>query len=81
MDVKEYLKSLSQMDREKLGHMAGRTGAYVTSIIYKKGSTASLPLAVAIDKMSNGAVDFRNVMSRNDGIDWDYIKEALKRRG
>lgn len=80
MDVKDYLKSLTQMDREKLGHMAGRTGAYVTSIIYKKNSTASLPLAVAIDKMSNGTVDFRDVMSRNDGIDWSYIRDALNRR-
>ena len=35
-DLKAYLKSLSQIDREHLGHMAGCTGAYVTSARHKE---------------------------------------------
>lgn len=80
MGIRDFLKGLSQIDRERLGHMAGCTGAYVTSIIYKKHNTTSMALAVAIDKMSDGKLDFRTMINRTEDIDWDYVREALNSR-
>lgn len=79
-DLKAYLKSLSQIDREHLGHMAGCTGAYVTSLIYKKNNTCSLALAVAIDKISGGNVDFRGLVLKSGDVDWEYVQKALTKR-
>jgi hypothetical protein len=80
MELVDFLKGLPQKDRERLGHMAGCTGAYVTSIIYKKRAATSLALAVAADKMSNGALDFRSLVSRAEYTDWEYMKQALNSR-
>lgn len=80
MGIRDFLKGLSQIDRERLGHMAGCTGAYVTSIIYKKHNTTSMALAVAIDKMSEGKLDFRTMINRTEDIDWDYVRNALDTR-
>lgn len=80
MELVNFLKGLSQIDRERLGHMAGCTGAYVTSRIYKKHGTTAMALAVAVDKMSNGALDFRTLINRTEDVDWDYVKDALNQR-
>ena len=80
MELPDFLRGLSQIDRERLGHMAGCTGAYVTSIVYKKHITTSMPLAVSVDKMSNGSLDFRSLINRTEDIDWDYVKSALNQR-
>lgn len=80
MELVDFLKGLSQIDRERLGHMAGCTGAYVTSIIYKKHNTTSMALAIAIDKISEGKMDFRTLINRTEDVDWDYVKKALVER-
>lgn len=81
MNVRDFLRDLSQLDREKLGHEVGSTGAYVTSCIYKKdGSGISFPLAVAIDRMSGGKVDFRTCLTKSKDIDWKYIRDVLNKR-
>jgi len=79
MELKDYVRGLTQMDRERLGHMAGYTGAYITNRIYK-GSSVTMALAVAVDKMSNGAVDFRTLINKSDAVDWNYVKNALNQR-
>lgn len=76
----EWLKSLPQIQREKLAHAANSTGAYVTSIIYKGFETTSLPMAVEIDKMSGGQIDFRTLLLRNSDVDWDYVRKVLNER-
>lgn len=76
----EWLKSLPQIQREKLAHAANSTGAYVTSIIYKGFDTTSLPMAVEIDKMSGGQLDFRTLLLRNNDIDWEYVRKVLNER-
>lgn len=79
--LKTYLKSLSQRDRELLGHMVGYSGAYVTTLSYRKGNLAiSLALAVAIDKISKGELDFRTMILRSEDVDWEYVREALNER-
>jgi hypothetical protein len=80
MSLVEYLKSLTQMEREQLAHMGGCTGAYVTSIIYKNHTTTSLALAVAVDKMSKGEIDFRELINRTEDVDWGYVEQALVSR-
>jgi len=80
MELVDFLKGLSQLDRERLGHMAGCTGAYVTSIIYKKHNTTSMALAIAVDKMSEGKLDFRTLINRTEDVDWDYVKRSLASR-
>lgn len=80
MELVDFLKGLSQIDRERLGHMAGCTGAYVTSIIYKKHNTTSMALAIAVDKMSEGKLDFRTLINRTEDVDWDHVKHALATR-
>ena len=80
MSLVDFLKGLSQLDRERLGHLGGCTGAYVTSIIYKKHTTTSLALAVAVDKMSGGEIDFRTLINRTEDVDWGFIKQALNDR-
>lgn len=80
MTLIEYIKGLNLKEREVLGHMGGTTGAYITSMIYRKAETTSLAVAVAIDKHSQGKLDFRTLMNRSEDIDWDYIKQALNTR-
>lgn len=74
---KAYLRSLPQIERDKLGHTAGVSGAYVTSLIYRDANTLSLSMAIALDKYSNGALDFRDLVARRDAIDWDFVKRKL----
>jgi hypothetical protein len=80
MTLIDYIKGLNLKEREVLGHMGGTTGAYITSMIYRKAETTSLAVAVAIDKHSQGKLDFRTLMNRSEDIDWDYIKQALNTR-
>lgn len=80
MTLIEYIKGLSTKERETLGHIGGTTGAYITSMIYRKAETTSLAVAVAVDKHSGGKMDFRTLMNRAEDVDWDYIKSALNSR-
>jgi len=73
---KALIRSLSQLDRDRLGHMAGVSGTYITALIYR-ANTVSLPIAIAIDKFTNGAIDFRSLLYSNDTIDWDFVKHKL----
>ena len=74
---KAYIRSLNQIERDRLGHTCGVSGAYVTSLIYREANTLSFAMAIAIDKHSGGALDFRDLVARRDQIDWDYIKRRL----
>lgn len=74
---KAYIRSLSQIERDKLGHTANVSGAYVTSLIYRDANTVSLQLAIAIDKHSGGQLDFRDLVARRDAIDWEFVKRKL----
>lgn len=78
--MRDWLKSLPQIQRERLAHAANCTGAYVTSIIYKKFNTTSLPMAVEIDRMSAGQLDFRTLLLRTEDVDWAYVKKVLNER-
>lgn len=80
MTLKEFLRSLSQKEREDLAHAAGCTGAYVTSMIYRPNKATSLPLAVEVDKWSKGQVDFRAQVCRAADVDWDYVRQVLNQR-
>ncbi len=80
MTLVDYIKGLNVKEREILGHMGGTSGAYITSMIYRKAETTSLAVAVAIDKHSKGKLDFRTLMNRSEDIDWDYIKASLNER-
>lgn len=74
---KMYIRALNQIERDRLGHTCGVSGAYVTSLIYRDANTVSLQLAIAIDKHSNGALDFRDLVARRDMIDWEFVKRKL----
>jgi len=37
-------------------------------------------LAVAVDKMSEGKLDFRTLINRTEDVDWDYVKRSLASR-
>ena len=76
---KAYIRSLNQIDRDRLGHLIGVSGAYVTSLLYRDARTVSLQMAIAIDKHSNGAYDFRNLVAREEAIDWEFIRQRLNR--
>ena len=73
---KALIRSLSQMERDRLGHLAGVSGTYITALIYR-ANTVSLPIAIAIDKFTNGAIDFRSLLYGGDSIDWDFVKDKL----
>lgn len=77
---KAYIRALTQIDRDKLGHSTGVSGAYVTSLIYRDADTLSLQMAIAFDKHSGGKLDFRDLVARRDAIDWDYVREKLNSR-
>lgn len=74
---KTYIRSLNQLERDRLGHTCGVSGAYVTSLIYRNANTVSLQLAIAIDKHSGGKLDFRDLVARRDQIDWEFVKRKL----
>ena len=74
---KEFIRSLSHVDRDKLGALAGVSGAYITSLVYRKAETCSLAIAVAIDQFSNGKYDFRDLLRREEAVDWAYIYKKL----
>ena len=74
---KTYIRSLNQLERDRLGHTCGVSGAYVTSLIYRNANTVSLQLAIAIDKHSGGKLDFRDLVARRDQIDWQLVKQKL----
>lgn len=73
---KAFIRSLSQMDRDRLGHLAGVSGTYITALIYR-ANTVSLPIAVAIDKFTNGAIDFRSLLFSGETVDWDFVRDKL----
>lgn len=73
---KALIRSLTQMDRDRLGHLAGVSGTYITALIYR-ANTVSLPIAIAIDKFTNGAIDFRTLLYGGESIDWDFVKHKL----
>jgi len=73
---KALIRSLSQMDRDRLGHLAGVSGTYITALIYR-ANTVSLPIAVAIDKFTNGAIDFRSLLFSGETVDWDFVRNKL----
>lgn len=74
---KVYIRSLNQIERDRLGHTCGVSGAYVTSLIYRNANTVSLQLAIAIDKHSGGKLDFRDLVARREAIDWKFVKRKL----
>ena len=74
---KEFIRSLSHVDRDKLGALADVSGAYITSLVYRKADTCSLAIAIAIDQYSNGKYDFRDLLQRQEAIDWDYVYKKL----
>lgn len=74
---KTYIRSLNQLERDRLGHTCGVSGAYVTSLIYRDANTLSLQMAVAIDKHSGGKFDFRDLVARGEAIDWEFIRARL----
>lgn len=76
---KRYIRSLNQIERDRLGHLIGVSGAYVTSLLYRDANTVSLQMAIAIDKHSGGAYDFRDLVARQDAIDWSFVREKLNR--
>ena len=74
---KDYLRALNQIDRDRLGHQIGVSGSYITSLIYRDSQTVSLSVAIAIDKFSKGGLDFRDMVSERDRIDWDFVADRL----
>ncbi len=74
---KTYIRSLPQIERDRLGHLVDVSGAYVTSLVYRDANTLSLSMAIAIDKHSGGALDFRELVNRREIIDWEYVKQKL----
>jgi hypothetical protein len=74
---KAYIRSLTQIERDRLGHTCGVSGAYVTSLVYREANTVSLQMAIAIDKHSGGRLDFRDLVARRDALDWDFVKHKL----
>lgn len=74
---KEFIRSLSHVERDRLGALADVSGAYITSLVYRKADTCSLAIAVAIDQYSNGKYDFRDLLRREEAVDWDYVHKKL----
>lgn len=74
---KTYIRSLTQIERDRLGHTCGVSGAYVTSLIYRDANTVSLQMAIAIDKHSGGTLDFRDLVARRDALDWEFVRQKL----
>lgn len=74
---KTYIRKLQQIERDRLGHLIGVSGAYVTSLVYRDANTLSLSMAIAIDKHSGGVLDFRELVNRREIIDWEYVKQKL----
>lgn len=74
---KDFLRDLNQLDRDHLGHQIGVSGSYITSLIYRNSQTVSLSVAIAIDKYSKGKLDFRDMVSERDRIDWDFVADRL----
>ena len=75
---KGYIRSLNLIDRDVLGKLAGVSGAYITSLCYRKSNTCSLQVALAIDKHSDGALDFRKLVGETEDVDWKFVKRKLR---
>lgn len=74
---KNFIRTLSHVERDRLGALAGVSGSYITSLVYRKSGTCSLAIAVAIDKVSKGKLDFRTMLQRHESVDWDYVTKKL----
>jgi len=74
---KIFIRSLSHVERDRLGAIAGVSGAYITTLVYRKASTCSLPIAVAIDQFSKGKYDFRELVQQDRSVDWNYVRNKL----
>lgn len=75
---KGYIRSLNLIERDALGKLAGVSGAYITSLCYRKSETCSLQVALAIDKHSGGALDFRKLLGEAEDVDWKFLKRKLR---
>jgi len=75
---KGYIRSLNLIERDALGKLAGVSGAYMTSLCYRKSNTCSLQVALAIDKHSAGALDFRKLVGESEDVDWKFVKRKLR---
>jgi hypothetical protein len=75
---KGYIRSLNLIERDALGKLAGVSGAYITSLCYRKSETCSLQVALAIDKHSDGALDFRKLVGETEDVDWKFVKRKLR---
>ena len=75
---KGYIRSLNLIDRDVLGKLAGVSGAYITSLCYRKSNTCSLQVALAIDKHSAGSLDFRKLVGETEDVDWKFVKRKLR---
>lgn len=84
--VADFIKEMSVAEREKLAHKVGLTGQYLTTLAHRKMShgekvkSVALPLAIELDKASNGKISFVETLTNTNLVDWEYIKRHLKQR-
>jgi hypothetical protein len=75
---KALIRSLPQRERDRLGQLAGVSGTYITALVYR-ANTVSLPIAIAVDKYTQGGIDFRSLLYSAGTIDWDFVREKLNK--
>jgi hypothetical protein len=75
---KALIRSLPQRERDRLGQLAGVSGTYITALVYR-ANTVSLPIAIAVDKYTQGEIDFRSLLFSAGTIDWDFVREKLNK--
>ena len=46
----------------------------------EKVKSVALPLAIELDKASNGKISFVETLTNTNLVDWEYIKRHLKQR-
>lgn len=80
MTLIEYLRALKPSERKTVAELCRCSAAYVQSLIYKNNKGVGMHLAVAADKHSGGKMDFRQLVSRGNNVDWAYVKQALNER-
>lgn len=73
--LREYLKSLSLVDRVAFARRCGTTYGYLRKALYV-GNKLGGDLAVAIDRESGGRVRCEEL--RPD-IDWSYVRRTWRR--
>lgn len=83
MSLNEYIHSIEPSQRVALlGEFCDTTPGYILKRVYTPDDEISfkMKIAVGLDKLSGGKVDFRDILTDGDQIDWEYIRKELNRR-